>query len=123
LYTPKVIADILASELRPAFSQQRIMVLDVQQLIRQACTWWPNFSAASDDSHVLSLIVMVNEKFAKQRRVASVCRRRGRSSPRFSNRAIALIGAGWQLPFPEQAQLALFLVNSSSASRTSLCVP
>ena len=119
-FDPKVVADILASELRPAFSQQRIMVLESNNYLELYL--WPNFSAASDDSHVLSLIVMINEKFRENSAVWPLLADDEEKFSAFFNRAITLIGAGWQLPFPEQAQLALFLVNSFvSIENKSLC--
>lgn len=119
-FDPKVVASILENELRPTFSPQRIMVLETNNYLELYL--WPNFTPASDHAHVLSIIVMVNEKFRENTAVWPLFCDDEQKFVAFFNSAIALIGAGWSLPFIEQSQLVMFLVNSFvSIENKALC--
>jgi intron-binding protein aquarius len=119
-FNPKVIAGILETELRPAFAQQRVMVLETNNYLELYL--WPNFTPASDDAHVLSIIVMVNEKFRENTAVWPLFADDEEKFIALFNRAIALISAGWSQPFSEQAQLVIFLINAFvSIENKTLC--
>jgi intron-binding protein aquarius len=109
-FDPKVVTSILETELRPSFSQQRIMVLETNNYLELFL--WPNFTTSSDDAHVLSIIVMVNEKFRENSSVWPLFSDDNEKFSAFFNRAIELIGSCSSLPFGEQTQFIMFLINS-----------
>jgi len=62
-YDPRIIEDIYFKELKPKqFELQRIMLLEVSHYLENYL--WPNFDQKkSTFAHIMSLIIMINEKF------------------------------------------------------------
>jgi len=47
-----------------SFAVHRVMLLEFSQYLENYL--WPNYSADATDAHVLSVVVMVNEKFRER---------------------------------------------------------
>jgi len=47
-----------------SFAVHRVMLLEFSQYLENYL--WPNYSADATDAHVLSIVVMVNEKFRER---------------------------------------------------------
>ncbi|KAK2717182.1 hypothetical protein QYM36_007331, partial [Artemia franciscana] len=65
-YNPDIVEDIYMLELRGSnFSTRRIMMLEFSQYLENYL--WPNFDpATASQAHVMSIIIMVNEKFRER---------------------------------------------------------
>ena len=65
-YTPQLIDDIYKNELAGSnFSLRRVMLLEFSQYLE--CYLWPNYeSATATRAHLMSIVVMVNEKFRER---------------------------------------------------------
>ena len=65
-FSKEVVLKVYNEELKPSnFALSRVMCLEYSQYLEKYL--WPNFDAAtSTDAHVLSLVLMVNEKFREQ---------------------------------------------------------
>ncbi|TRY75128.1 hypothetical protein TCAL_00660 [Tigriopus californicus] len=64
-FDPQVIRDVYSNDLRGTdFSIKRIMMLEFSQYFENYL--WPNFSLDASNEHVLSVILMINEKFRER---------------------------------------------------------
>lgn len=64
-YDPQVISDIYESEVRATdFSTRRIVVLELSQYLENYV--WPNYSENASPVHLMSVIILVNEKFRER---------------------------------------------------------
>lgn len=64
-YDPQVINDIYESEVRATdFSTRRIVVLELSQYLENYV--WPNYSENASPAHLMSVIILVNEKFRER---------------------------------------------------------
>ena len=64
-YDPQVISDIYSSEVRATdFSTRRIVVLELSQYLENYV--WPNYSENASPVHLMSVIILVNEKFRER---------------------------------------------------------
>ena len=64
-YSPAVIEQIYSADIKGAgFSIKRIMMLEFSQYLENFL--WPNYSSSSSLGHVLSIVVVVNEKFRER---------------------------------------------------------
>jgi len=54
-----------------SFAVHRVMLLEFSQYLENYL--WPNYSSAATDAHVLSIVVMVNEKFRERVPAWEVC--------------------------------------------------
>nr|CAI5820358.1 unnamed protein product [Callosobruchus analis]CAI5821137.1 unnamed protein product [Callosobruchus analis] len=71
-YDPDIIEDIYMQDVRGSnFSIRRIMVLEFSQYLENYL--WPNYKPGASYSHMLSIVIMLNEKFRERVQVWQVC--------------------------------------------------
>ncbi|KAK3865594.1 hypothetical protein Pcinc_028805 [Petrolisthes cinctipes] len=64
-YDPQVIEDVYQSEVRATdFSTRRIVVLELSQYLENYV--WPNYSDKASPAHLMSVVILVNEKFRER---------------------------------------------------------
>ncbi|KAJ8928414.1 hypothetical protein NQ314_019003 [Rhamnusium bicolor] len=64
-YDPNIIEDIYMQDIRGSnFSIRRIMVLEFSQYLENYL--WPNYKPGASYAHMLSIVIMVNEKFRER---------------------------------------------------------
>ena len=64
-FDPRVVEDVYHQELRTTnFSTRRIVVLELSQYLENYL--WPNYSWQASPTHMLSVVVLVNEKFRER---------------------------------------------------------
>ncbi|KAF2366652.1 Intron-binding protein aquarius N-terminal [Trinorchestia longiramus] len=64
-YNPQIIDDIYCQEIRDSnFSSRRIVVLELSQYLEKYL--WPNYSWQASPYHMLSVVVVINEKFRER---------------------------------------------------------
>ncbi len=64
-FDPQVVRDVYRQDLRGAdFSTKRIMMLEFSQYLENLL--WPQFSEEASVEHVMSIVLMVNEKFRER---------------------------------------------------------
>lgn len=64
-YDPQVIQDVYQSEVKATdFETRRIVVLELSQYLENYV--WPNYSENASPAHLMSVVVLVNEKFRER---------------------------------------------------------
>lgn len=111
-FDPNVVAEIYSYELLQSnFSTRRIMLLEFSQYLE--CFLWPNYEASTSSlEHVLSIVVMVNEKFRERVPAWDIFKKLPDQFPGFFKRAMeAALMTQKELSILEQNSLTIFLTN------------
>ncbi|XP_054758837.2 RNA helicase aquarius-like [Lytechinus pictus] len=113
-YDPKVIEDVYKKELlKNKFAARRIMVLEFSQYLENYL--WPNYdSEKSSSSHLISIAVMINEKFREGVPAWEACKKKPEQFPAFFHQVLKLtLGAIKDLTISlrERTVLLIFLIH------------
>eukprot|EP00775_Hariotina_reticulata_P008502 gene8502-8684_t len=127
-FSPDLVKQIYQQELGGGSSRppalKRIMLLEVSQYLEGYL--WPNFdAAASSDAHVLSIIIMVNDKFREGVAPWTCFNTRKDAFPAFFGRVLALRAGSrrQQLAQHELTSYLLFIINAFQSLEDEMVRP
>eukprot|EP00026_Physarum_polycephalum_P000742 Phypoly_transcript_00743.p1 GENE.Phypoly_transcript_00743~~Phypoly_transcript_00743.p1 ORF type:complete len:1358 (+),score=249.61 Phypoly_transcript_00743:43-4116(+) len=106
-FEAKVIDEIYEKELAQV-NTQRVMMLELSHYLENYL--WPNFNSKSNFQHVMSIIIMVNEKFRENVQAWDCFHTREDVFPEFFARVLAL-NTDHKMTIHEKVYYILFLVN------------
>uniref|UniRef100_A0AC35GU44 Intron-binding protein aquarius n=1 Tax=Panagrolaimus sp. PS1159 TaxID=55785 RepID=A0AC35GU44_9BILA len=111
-YDPKVIADIYENELQKTeFLKRKVVLLEFSQYLERFL--WPNFDpSTSNNAHILSIIVMVNEKFRERVPAWNCFVDKPENFSAFFRRVLELSLSTDGIGYLEQTAILVFLVNA-----------
>lgn len=115
-FDPELVKQIYETELlvkgdRKTVPLQRVMVLEVSQYLENYL--WPNFDPETATfEHVMSMILMVNEKFRENVAAWISFYDRKDAFPAFLERVLRLKGQGRSLSIAEKTNYLLFMINA-----------
>ena len=120
-FKPSIVDQIYASELHgnqdTAPKLKRIMLLEISQYLENYL--WPNFNEETASfQHVMSIILMVNEKFRENVSAWDGFSQREDALPGFFNRVVTL-KAGRQLGQHEKVSYLMFAINAFQSLENS----
>jgi len=110
-YEPRLIDDIYTKEINGTlYNVRRIMLLEYSQYLE--CYLWPNFNPdASTDAHLMSIVVIVNEKFRERVPAWTSIKSRPDIFPGFFNRVMSSLLKEDGLSYREQTALVIFVIH------------
>lgn len=120
-FKPSIVDQIYTSELNgnqdTAPKLKRIMLLEISQYLENYL--WPNFNEETATyQHVMSIILMVNEKFRENVPAWDGFSQREDALPGFFNRVVTL-KAGRQLRQHEKVSYLMFAINAFQSLENS----
>ncbi|XP_072391042.1 RNA helicase aquarius isoform X1 [Diabrotica undecimpunctata] len=120
-YDPDVIEDIYMQDIRGSnFSIRRIMVLEFSQYLENYL--WPNYSPTASYSHMLSIIIMVNEKFRERVQVWQAFSKNSEYFPDFFQQVLkACFEDELLINIREQTALLVFLNHCFNSMEEAIC--
>uniref|UniRef100_A0AC34F546 Protein kinase domain-containing protein n=1 Tax=Panagrolaimus sp. ES5 TaxID=591445 RepID=A0AC34F546_9BILA len=119
-YDAKVIDDIYENELKKTeFLKRKVVLLEFSQYLERFL--WPNFDPSSSNSaHILSIIVMVNEKFRERVPAWNCFVEKPENFPAFFHRVLELALSTDEIGYLEQTAVLVFLVNAVNSIEIDL---
>ncbi|XP_030854514.1 RNA helicase aquarius isoform X2 [Strongylocentrotus purpuratus] len=113
-YDPNVIEDVYKKELlKNKFAVRRIMVLEFSQYLENYL--WPNYdSEKSTSSHLISIAVMINEKFREGVSAWEACKKKPEQFPAFFRQVLELTLGSLKdqtISLRERTVLLIFLIH------------
>ncbi|XP_072032730.1 RNA helicase aquarius-like [Amphiura filiformis] len=112
-FEPKVIEDIYHKELlKNSFSIRRVMLLEFSQYLENYL--WPNYNPdKASKTHVLSMVVMINEKFRESVPPWEACKAHPQHFPGFFRQIMNLCVEGEKsgISHKEESLLLVFLIH------------
>ncbi|GIY28638.1 RNA helicase aquarius [Caerostris extrusa] len=104
-----VINDIYANEIVVSwFSIRRVMVLELSQYLENCL--WPKYNENASHSHMMSIVIMVNEKFLERVPAWESFKSKPENFPIFFNQVLrSLLNAN--VPLREKTSLLVFLIH------------
>ncbi|KAJ8912547.1 hypothetical protein NQ315_006618 [Exocentrus adspersus] len=121
-FDPDVIEDIYMQDIRGSnFSIRRIMVLEFSQYLENYL--WPNYKPGASQAHMLSIVIMVNEKFRERVQVWQAFRKLNKYFPDFFQQVLhaCLEKDELLINLREQTALLVFLNHCFNSMEESLC--
>ncbi|CAH1983375.1 unnamed protein product [Acanthoscelides obtectus] len=120
-FDPNVIEDIYMQDIRGSnFSIRRIMVLEFSQYLENYL--WPNYKPGASYSHMLSIVIMVNEKFRERVQVWQAFRKLDEHFPDFFQQVLrACFEDELLINLREQTSLLFFLNHCFNSMEEALC--
>ncbi|KHJ41012.1 Intron-binding protein aquarius family protein [Trichuris suis] len=108
-FKPEVVADIYCNEiLRKGFAPRQIMLLEFSQYLERFL--WPNYEAESSSvEHLLSILVMVNEKFRDRTPVWQIFASRPEQFAKMFKKVMNVALDHATLTLPERTVVIVFL--------------
>ncbi|GAB1609948.1 RNA helicase aquarius [Argonauta hians] len=119
-FKPKVIEDIYEKEiLGTKFSIRRIVVLEFSQYLE--CYLWPNYNPeTATKSHLISIVIMVNEKFRERVPAWEAFQRKSENFAGFFQRVLHASLSPAQFSLREQSMLLVFLIHCFNSLEVDL---
>ncbi|XP_046401770.1 RNA helicase aquarius isoform X1 [Ischnura elegans] len=117
----KIVEDIYVQEIRgSSFAIRRIMMLEFSQYLENYL--WPNYSSgASSHAHMMSIVVMVNEKFRERVPAWEPFKKRPDHFPAFFHQVLeACLDEENQVSLREQTALLVFLNHCFNSMEVDL---
>ncbi|CAH1791178.1 unnamed protein product [Owenia fusiformis] len=109
-YEPKIVEDIYKKELLATrFASRRVMLLEFSQYLENYM--WPNFTEKATNSHIMSIVVMVNEKFRERVPAWEPFKNNPKNFPAFFERVMSLSLEETGVSLREQTALLVFLIH------------
>uniref|UniRef100_A0AC34QAF5 Intron-binding protein aquarius N-terminal domain-containing protein n=1 Tax=Panagrolaimus sp. JU765 TaxID=591449 RepID=A0AC34QAF5_9BILA len=109
-YSAEIIEDLYKNELFEAgFVKKKIVLLEFSQYLEAYL--WPNFGESATDAHVMSIVVMLNEKFRERVPAWTAFINAPANFSLFFNRVLKLALREEGISFIEQNAILTFLVN------------
>ncbi|KAG5894903.1 hypothetical protein JTB14_030608 [Gonioctena quinquepunctata] len=120
-YDPDVIEDIYMQDIRGSnFSVRRIMILEFSQYLENYL--WPNYKPEASYAHMLSIVIMVNEKFRERVQVWQAFRKRSEYFSDFFQQVLkGCLEDELLINIREQTALLVFLNHCFSSMEEALC--
>lgn len=120
IFKPKVIEDIYGKEiLATKFSIRRIVVLEFSQYLE--CYLWPNYHPEkSTKSHLMSIVIMVNEKFRERVPAWEAFQSKSENFPAFFQEVLKASLKTGDFSLQEQAMLLVFLIHCFNSLEVDL---
>ncbi|XP_018567368.1 intron-binding protein aquarius isoform X2 [Anoplophora glabripennis] len=121
-FDPEVIEDIYMQDIRGSnFSIRRIMVLEFSQYLENYL--WPNYKPGASQAHMLSIVIMVNEKFRERVQVWQAFRKLDQYFPDFFQQVLhaCLEKDELLINLKEQTALLVFLNHCFNSMEEALC--
>lgn len=120
-FNPDVIEDIYMQDIRGSnFSIRRIMILEFSQYLENYL--WPNYSPKASYSHMLSIVIMVNEKFRERVQVWQAFRKHSEYFPDFFQQVLkACFEDELLINIREQTALLVFLNHCFNSMEEAIC--
>ncbi|XP_057663610.1 RNA helicase aquarius [Diorhabda carinulata] len=120
-FDPDVIEDIYMQDIRGCnFSIRRIMILEFSQYLENYL--WPNYSPKASYSHMLSIVIMVNEKFRERVQVWQAFRKHSQYFPDFFQQVLkACFEDELLINIREQTALLIFLNHCFNSMEEAIC--
>ncbi|KAJ8958746.1 hypothetical protein NQ318_016474 [Aromia moschata] len=121
-FDPDVIEDIYMQDIRGSnFSIRRIMVLEFSQYLENYL--WQNYKARASFAHMISIVIMVNEKFRERVQVWQAFRKRSDHFPDFFQQVLhaCLEKDELLINLREQTALLVFLNHCFNSMEEALC--
>ncbi|CAG9762602.1 unnamed protein product [Ceutorhynchus assimilis] len=120
-FDPNVIEDIYMQDIRGSnFAIRRIMVLEFSQYLEKFL--WPNYKPGASIAHILSIVVMVNEKFRERVQEWDAFKKQKEHFPNFFQRVLeACLEDELLVTLREQTALLVFLNHCFNSMEESIC--
>ncbi|XP_019770956.2 RNA helicase aquarius isoform X1 [Dendroctonus ponderosae] len=120
-FNPDVIEDIYMQDIRGSnFSIRRIMVLEFSQYLENFL--WPNYKPGASVAHILSIVIMVNEKFRERVQVWQAFRKDSEFFPDFFQRVLeSCLEDELLINIREQTALLIFLNHCFNSMEEAIC--
>ncbi|XP_030764098.1 RNA helicase aquarius [Sitophilus oryzae] len=120
-FEPNVIEDIYMTDIRGSnFSIRRIMVLEFSQYLENFL--WPNYKPGASLAHILSIVIMVNEKFRERVQVWQAFRKQNEHFPDFFQRVLlACLEDELLINLKEQTAVLVFLNHCFNSMEEAIC--
>ncbi|CAL4185042.1 unnamed protein product [Meganyctiphanes norvegica] len=108
-YDPQVIEDVYQTEVHATdFNTRRIVVLELSQYLENYA--WPNYSQQASPAHLMTVVVLVNEKFRERVPAWDSFEKQPENFPIFLRHLMkALLDADNTFSHKEQTSLVMFL--------------
>ena len=120
-FDPKVVEDIYLKEIYGSnFSVRRTMMLEFSQCLENFL--WPNYvTGESSHSHMMSIVILLNEKFRERVPVWDAFKRRPTHFPGFFQQVLeACLMDSTQCPLKEKTALLVFLNHCFNSMEVDL---
>jgi len=118
-YNPEIIEDIYTEELlKDGFVKRKIVLLEFSQYLEAYL--WANFTDKATDAHVLSIVVMLNEKFRERVPAWAALVNKPDLFPLFFSKVLELSLREEGISFVEQTAILTFLVNAVNSVEVDL---
>ncbi|XP_066245723.1 RNA helicase aquarius [Euwallacea similis] len=120
-FDPEVIEDVYMQDIRGSnYSIRRIMVLEFSQYLENFL--WPNYKPGASLAHILSIVIMVNEKFRERVQVWQAFRKFNKHFPDFFQRVLeACLEDELLVTIKEQMALLVFLNHCFNSMEEAIC--
>lgn len=120
-FDSSVVEDIYLQDIRGSnFSIRRIMVLEFSQYLENFL--WPNYKPGVSLAHIMSIVVMVNEKFRERVQVWQAFRKKNEYFPDFFQRVLeACLEDELVINIREQTALLVFLNHCFNSMEEAIC--
>ncbi|KAF5289862.1 hypothetical protein FQR65_LT01996 [Abscondita terminalis] len=116
-----VIEDIYTQDIRGSnFSIRRIMVLEFSQYLENYL--WPNYHVKASHSHMMSIVVMLNEKFRERVQAWDAFKKNDECFPDFFQQVLhTCLADNLEVTLKEQTALLVFLNHCFNSMEVALC--
>ncbi|XP_022909695.2 RNA helicase aquarius isoform X1 [Onthophagus taurus] len=121
-FNPNVIEDIYLQDIRGSnFSVRRIMVLEFSQYLENYL--WPNYKPGSSPAHIMSIVIMLNEKFRERVQAWQPFKKNTQYFPNFFQQVMKFCLEDDELliTIKEQTALLVFLNHCFNSMEESIC--
>lgn len=120
-FDAEVVEDIYMQDIRGSnYSIRRIMVLEFSQYLEKYL--WPNYKPDSSIAHIMSIVIMVNEKFRERVQVWQAFRKDNDKFPHFFQRVLeSCLEDELLVNIQEQTALLVFLNHCFNSMEEGIC--
>lgn len=120
-FDSNIIEDIYMQDIRGSnFSIRRIMVLEFSQYLENYL--WPNYHPKASHSHMISIVVMLNEKFRERVQAWEAFKKNEECFPDFFQQVLhACLANELEVTLKEQTALLVFLNHCFNSMEVPLC--
>ncbi|KAF2905333.1 hypothetical protein ILUMI_00835 [Ignelater luminosus] len=120
-FDPEIIEDIYMQDIRGSnFSIRRIMVLEFSQYMENYL--WPNYHPGASHSHMMSIVIMLNEKFRERVQAWDAFKKNDHNFPDFFQQLLhACLEDELVVTLREQTALLVFLNHCFNSMEVALC--
>ncbi|XP_031327645.1 RNA helicase aquarius-like [Photinus pyralis] len=120
-FDSNVVEDIYLQDIRGSnFSIRRIMVLEFSQYLENYL--WPNYHPEATHSHMMSIVVMLNEKFRERVQAWDAFKSKNQYFPNFFQQVLrACLACELEVTLREQTALLVLLNHCFNSMEVALC--